>query len=60
MTPAAASKIPSAAACQIPAPACKHCDLTMSFVGKLPSVQQHPEVRVFRCPGCNHVACEET
>lgn len=50
----------AAAACKIPAPVCKHCDLTMVFLGKLPSVQQHPEVQVFRCLSCNHVASEET
>jgi hypothetical protein len=32
----------------------------MVFLGKLPSVQQHPEVQVFRCRSCNHVASEET
>jgi hypothetical protein len=44
---------------QIAAPVCKHCDVTMVFVGKLPSVQQHPEIRVFRCYVCNHVASEQ-
>ena len=31
----------------------------MTLVGKLPSVQTHPEVRVFRCYGCNQVASQE-
>jgi hypothetical protein len=42
-----------------PAPACKRCAATMKFVGKLPSVQHRPEVQVFRCHSCNHVAAEE-
>jgi hypothetical protein len=47
------------AASKIPPPVCKHCDVTMALIGKLPSVQHHPEVRVFRCYSCNHVASEE-
>jgi hypothetical protein len=50
----------AAAACEIPTPVCKHCDVTMVFVGKLPSVAHHPEVRVFRCYNCNHVTSEAT
>jgi hypothetical protein len=47
------------AATKIPLPVCKQCGVTMALVGKLPSVQDQPEVRVFRCYGCNQVASEE-
>jgi hypothetical protein len=40
-------------------PTCKHCTETMTLIGKLPSVAQHPAVRVFRCHGCNRIASEE-
>jgi hypothetical protein len=44
---------------KIPCPNCKHCGATMALVGKLPSIGTHPEVRVFRCYGCNQVLSEE-
>jgi hypothetical protein len=50
---------PAASACKIPSPVCQHCDVAMVYVGKLPSVQHHPEVCVFRCYSCNHVASEK-
>jgi hypothetical protein len=49
--------MPSASALQ--PPICEQCDAAMKFVGKLPSVQHRPEVRVFRCTSCNHIASVE-
>jgi transposase-like protein len=40
-------------------PECNHCAETMKFVGKLPRVALRPELRVFRCHGCNRVMSEE-
>jgi hypothetical protein len=40
-------------------PVCEQCAAAMKFVGKLPSVQHRPEVRVFRCLSCNQVASVE-
>jgi hypothetical protein len=44
---------------EVPSPVCEHCEIEMTFVGKLPSVLHYPAVRVFRCFSCNHVASEE-
>jgi hypothetical protein len=49
----------AAVAAELPSPVCEHCDVTMVYVGKLPSVLHYPEVLVFRCYGCNHVVSEE-
>jgi hypothetical protein len=53
------SFMPPPAASNIPCPACKHCGATMALLGKLPSVGNHPAVRVFRCYDCNQVLSEE-
>ena len=49
----------AAVAAELPSPVCEHCDESMVYVGKLPSVLHYPEVLVFRCYSCNHVVSEE-
>jgi hypothetical protein len=37
---------------------CENCHAEMQSVGKLPAIGAKPQIKVFRCFGCNRIASE--
>ncbi|ABD87109.1 hypothetical protein RPC_1547 [Rhodopseudomonas palustris BisB18] len=39
---------------------CAKCAMPMAFIGRLPRIQHHPEITVFRCLACLLIVTEES